>query len=55
MSDDEHWMETMIEETQEQAIQAAVVQTKLYDESQVLKQADLDNYFSAVRIKFFMC
>jgi hypothetical protein len=27
------------------------VQTKLFDESQVLKQQDLDNYFSAVRIK----
>jgi len=33
VSDDNHWMETLIEETQEQAIQAAVVQNKLFDES----------------------
>lgn len=51
VSDDNHWMETLIEETQEQAIQGAVVQTKLYDDSQVSKQKDLDNYFAAVRLK----
>jgi len=50
-SDDAHWMETMIEETEEQAIQAAVVQTKLYEESQVSQQKELDNYFAGVRIK----
>jgi len=41
----------MIEETEEQAIQAAVVQTKLYEESQVSQQKELDNYFAGVRIK----
>ena len=50
-SDDCHWMETVIEETQEQAVQAAVVQNKLHEDSQVNKQGDLDNYFAAVRIK----
>ena len=44
-------METQIEETGEQAIQAAIVQAKLYEESQISKQKDLDNYFAAVRIK----
>ena len=50
-SDDEHWMETCIEESDEH-LENALYNQNLYSQEILLKQQeDLDSYYSAIRLK----
>ena len=50
-SDDQHWMETCIEEAYEQT-EGAVHNQSLYAQDIKMKdQEELDNYFAAIRLK----
>lgn len=50
-SDDEHWLETCIEESDEH-LENAIYNQNLYSQEINLKeQEDLDNYYSAIRMK----
>lgn len=50
-SDDEHWLETCIEEADEH-LENATYNQNLYSQEILLKeQEDLDNYYSAIRLK----
>lgn len=50
-SDDKHWMETCIEEAQEQA-EAATHNQSLYAQDIRMKEQDeLEGYFGAIRLK----
>lgn len=50
-SDDEHWMETCIEESSEHLENAVYNQNLYSQEIQNKEKEDLDNYFSAIRLK----
>ena len=50
-SDDEHWMETWIEEADEHLENAIYNQNLFSQEIQIKESEDLENYYSAIRMK----
>jgi hypothetical protein len=49
--DDEHWLKTCIEESEEQIQQAVYNQTRQKGEMRTKAQEEIENYFSAIRLK----
>lgn len=49
--DDEHWLKTCIEESDEQIQQAVYNQTRQKGEMRNKAQEELENYFAAIRLK----
>lgn len=50
-SDDKHWMETCIEEAQEQTEQAIHNQSMYATDIKMKEQDELESYFAAIRLK----
>ena len=50
-SDDDHWLETCVEESNEHLENAVYNQNLYYQEIVLKEQEDLDNYYAAIRLK----
>jgi len=50
-TDDEHWLKTCIEESEEQMQQAVYNQAKLKGQMRNKAQEEIENYFAAIRLK----